>query len=96
MQEVRTGNESERKLLPQLRGKDGRRGRIKGIMQCKRCNSKIKYYSYLTKEYGCTNGIRFMQIVKGSQISLRPIPLCKDCIAELEKWLYGNGGDKNV
>lgn len=56
-------------------------------MKCKRCKSRIKQYSYLTKEYGIANGIRFMQIVKGSQFSSRPIPLCKDCIEKLENWL---------
>ena len=56
-------------------------------MKCKRCNKKIEYYTHLTKEYGAANGIRFMQIIKGGQLSMRPIPLCKDCIVKLEKWL---------
>lgn len=56
-------------------------------MKCKRCNSIVKPYSYLTKEYGMANGIRFMQIIKCGQHSMRPIPLCKDCIEKLEKWL---------
>ena len=56
-------------------------------MKCKRCDSKIKPYSYLTKEYGVVNAMRFMEIKKGSQVSCRPISLCKDCIEKLEKWL---------
>lgn len=61
---------------------------VSEIMKCKRCKRKIKFYDmYLTKEYGMANGIRFMQVVKGGQISMRPIPLCKNCLTELEKWL---------
>ena len=60
-------------------------------MKCKRCNNTIKPYTYITKRYGCANGIRFMQIYKGGQTSMRPIPLCKECIAEFEKWLESEG-----
>lgn len=64
-------------------------------MKCKRCNSRIKVYAYQTKEYGIANGMRFMQISSGGQLSMRPIPLCKDCIKKIEKWLYESEVEEN-
>ena len=53
---------------------------------CKRCKKKFNSYQHLTKNYGLANGMRFMMMCKGGQVSNRPIKLCKECMSELEKW----------